>query len=895
MYESKLPALARAGKSAAALCCLLIGCRPAVVPAPQDGGTRAAPRPSPPLLRRAIGLASPEKLALALNQGPADQVNRGLGLAATAISLDGRRVAMGHGRLLTLVSPGTAMPLLRAPELPGDIQQVFLSKTGARAAASTTQQSPQLHLLSGDTGALLASQPLRLPKDGWVKAQYSPDEKVLAWRDCAEIGTDGCVSERLHVTDAVTGKELPAPAVASAPILDLGFTKAGALLVLQPGSLRFFSLPDMTALPTASGPAEAQCAAALPPVDSGQSASGSISSDGQLLALPLHPAGICLWDLEQRRVSKVVDLRGRLPPGVLSAVRGIVAQGRGLLLALQRNAQPARTALYDVTAGRVLTTLDPVGEVYPIADGSTLVSVWAPVPGRAVSEGLALKRITRDLAVQSVPLGDAERATELSIEAASADGRYLAMLPHASSLGAESGIIVLADLSQSPAKILTPESPAPLVSASLAFEQSRNELVYADQEMHVRTYALPSGQLRYDSPGWPFMVSDLSFRADGQELAIASLDGFIHTFSLAAGHFTGTIAVPVRPHRDIHLREAQRLQVCWRADGTLRVLATEPDAPTKLFAIDPRSPDAKAVPLSVDKALHTPFIDGGLHWQHARALSGDCRYAAFSGGTELAVVELPDVAVKGPLATPRFDYGAPLAFQPGTAMLLYPSADKTVTFWDAAAGRPVRSLPTADAVASLAADAGGRFLILQSAADGSSLVLDAHTGSALAKLPAQSAATVAGTPVVAPDGRSVALRDARGRVTLHSLPDGQKRWQSADSIDSPIYALAFTPDGTRIVIGGLTGSLLWLDARDGKTLLRMQLLPGQAAATALSKAPSDQFEWISGSGKPVAVAAPENYVVCQSGPQIVPFSRCRDALFAPGLTQRQLAAGRGNQ
>lgn len=894
MYVPNVQVLARTGKLAAALCLLVIGCRSPTVSAPHDGGPGAAPRPPLPRLRRAIGLASPERLALALNQGPVTQVNRGLGLAATAVSQNGRRVAMGHGRLLTLMSPGTELPLARAPELPGFIQQVFLSKTGARAAASTTQQPPHLHLFNGGTGAPLASLPLQLPTDGWVKAQFSPDEKVLAWRDCAKVGADRCILERLHLMDAATGKELPAPAMASAPILDMGFSKDGALFVLQPGSLRFFSLPDMATLPTAAGTDETMCAAALTPSADGQPEPWSTSPDGRLLAHPLPPARICLWELDQRRVTKVVDLRGRLPPGSPSAVLGIVAEGRGLLVSLRRSAQPARTALYDVTAGRVLTTLEPVGEVYPVADGSTLVSVWVPVAGHSVSEVLTLKRITRDLVVQAVPLGEADRAAELSIEAVSTDGRYLAMLPHGSPLMAETGVIVLADLSQSPAKILRLESPAPLVSASLAFDQSRGELVYADQEMRVRTYALPSGQVRYDSPRWPFMISDLSFRADGQELAIASLDGFIYTFSLATGHFTGAVAVPVRRHRDIHFREARRLQVCWRADGTLRVMSTEPDDPSRLFAIEPRSADAKAVPVAVEKALRTPFAAGGLHWRYDRALFGDCRYAAFSGGGELVVVELPDGAVKDPLSTPQFDYGAPLASQPGTTTLIYPSADKRVTFWDAATGHPVRELNTPDKVASLAADAGGRFLIVQSDADDSYLVLDAHAGSALAKLPAQGASTGAGSAVVSPDGRCVALRDPLGRVSLHSLPDGQKLWQSADSIDSPVYSLAFTPDSTRIVIGGLTGSLLWMDASDGKTLLRMQLLPDQATATALAWAPSEQFEWVTTSAKLTEVAGPENYVVCQLGAQVVGFSLCRDALFAPGLTQRQLAPRRRN-
>lgn len=171
-----------------------------------------------------------------------------------------------------------------------------------------------------------------------------------------------------------------------------------------------------------------------------------------------------------------------------------------------------------------------------------------------------------------------------------------------------------------------------------------------------------------------------------------------------------------------------------------------------------------------------------------------------------------------PVILEHKDRVASIAFRPGHSQLAAADWSGEVRLWDTESGECLQDQAAHEGVAmSLACSSDGSFLVsggsdgivrLWSLADRKSRVLAQHADAVRAV-------------AVAPDGSRVASADYRATIRLTSCEPG------GSSIELPknegegkrLHALAFSPDGTRLVSGGRDGRVRIWDGVSGEALV----------------------------------------------------------------------------
>ena len=197
----------------------------------------------------------------------------------------------------------------------------------------------------------------------------------------------------------------------------------------------------------------------------------------------------------------------------------------------------------------------------------------------------------------------------------------------------------------------------------------------------------------------------------------------------------------------------------------------------------------------------------------ALAVSPDGKFVAVGtdrGPTRIVTPEGRDVRTVNPGPVDR------VAFDQGGKTFATGGRDGRVLVWDLASGRQLISLDTGDApVLSLAYTPNGR--LMTSADGGLTQLWQLDTKQPLFAEPGGVAAT-------SPDGTRVAVANAigqdRGLVSVYS--DAGERLASFQSGSNDHGALAFTPDGAKLIAVDRNGVIREHDARDGKRLATME-------------------------------------------------------------------------
>jgi WD40 repeat protein/mono/diheme cytochrome c family protein len=281
------------------------------------------------------------------------------------------------------------------------------------------------------------------------------------------------------------------------------------------------------------------------------------------------------------------------------------------------------------------------------------------------------------------------------------------------------------------------------------------------------------------------------------------------------------------------------------------------------------SPDGKTLALGgykevelLDAALKGGAKIGGLASQvRALAFSPDGKLLAAAGGNpsqfgEVKVFSVTDGKEVASIRGHRDNVFA-VAFSPDGKTIATCSYDRMVKLWDAATGTEIRNLKDhTDAVFSVAFSPDGR-LLASASADRTVKIWDAATGQRLYTL--SDALDALNTVAFHPSGKHVAAAGADRVIRIWEVgdkegkqirslishedainkivysPDGKriastgadkviKLWQADTLAEVRVFekqpdwvmAMAFSPDGRRLVVGRYDGSVTSYDAATGK-------------------------------------------------------------------------------
>lgn len=303
--------------------------------------------------------------------------------------------------------------------------------------------------------------------------------------------------------------------------------------------------------------------------------------------------------------------------------------------------------------------------------------------------------------------------------------------------------------------------------------------------------AAAEGFRSFDGHGGPVM--DVAVSPDGRSVLTASFDYSVGVWAMDAGqpprwlegHDAAVNSVAFVPGSRALSAGDDFDAILWDlGDGSL--LARFEGHEGKIMAARP-SPDATVIA--------TASWDGSLRlWDTAT-------------GRELAKLTEHEGAVND------------VAWAGGGKTLYSAGYDGSVIEWDVAARAPLRRVVSHGfGVNVVILDEAAGWLVY-GAVDGGTRVLDIATGREIADLSADRRPILA--LARAPDGRRIAVGDGDGYIMVVDTSDWTIETDFRAAVNGPIWALAFTNDGTGILAGGIADeAYLWpLDGGDSQPRL----------------------------------------------------------------------------
>ncbi len=452
--------------------------------------------------------------------------------------------------------------------------------------------------------------------------------------------------------------------------------------------------------------------------------------------------------------------------------------------------------LWDLTSGEVIRRMqNPTGDVNSLAlsaDGR--MAVAGTEGGAATLWDMA----SGDLLSELVHNPD----VQVILVAFSADGRLVAS-------SAEDGSAVIWDVASR--EVLHSVQVLDGVLFGVAFSPDSQMLAAGGQDDTVRLYDVQSGEQIGELDGLTDWLFNLDFSEDGSQLLGASRDGSVMLWDIATQQLQHSFIGKDGRALDVHVVD-ENTAVSSSSSGTLRVW----DLPDRRLREQIDSGDflSSAAASSDDRLL-------------ALGLNQVIRLIDAASGVVLADLPMPEGSN---LVERRGDVTA-LTFDATGEHLLAATDGGELILWAVVDGLEIRRFEGHEQrIHALAFSPDGRSFL--SAADDQQLILwDVATGEILFRYtnPTDTINSVA----FSPDGQAFAagmgtFRFAAAEIDPDKMDTGIVVWDAntlqevmrLEGHDGPVIALAFTPDGSRLLSGSIDTTMRLWDVDKGEVLQR---------------------------------------------------------------------------
>jgi WD40 repeat protein len=328
------------------------------------------------------------------------------------------------------------------------------------------------------------------------------------------------------------------------------------------------------------------------------------------------------------------------------------------------------------------------------------------------------------------------------------------------------------------------------------------------------------------------IILDMAFSPDGHRLATGSLDSTAKLWTLSAEGAQESLSLVghTGPVDGVAFSPDGRSLATRAVDGTARIWDVSPSGNQEILT-----------------------VAGHFDWRHRVAYSPDGTGLATTNGDGHAV--LLDAETGETLLTFPHPTGAvwDAAFSPDGTRLATAGEDNTARVWDAVDGQELLTLtghaqapPVGgffSGITGVAFSPDGK-LLASAGADGKAILWDVESGEILLALQVHPDGIGATTVAFSPDGtRLAAASDAAASsaagaggdplVGVWDLASGQELY-SLTGLPNRVWGLAFSPDGTRLVVPVGGDFVKVYDAATGEESLTLFGHSGRVSAVAFS-------------------------------------------------------------